>query len=94
MRDLPEWSEVFTQNLEDTEVPAPAHISHDSDSKRPILVAPRKHSILTHFPKDRNWEVCLRTKITRAPSRERTGDAVRLAENFGDLITTDHKSPQ
>ena len=30
---LPEWLEGFTGNLEDTEVPAPAHISH-GDSKR------------------------------------------------------------
>ena len=27
----------------------------------------RKRSIYTHFPKDRNCEVCFRTKITRAP---------------------------
>ena len=37
--------------------------------------------ILT-FPKDRNCEICQRTKITRAPCRR--------AENFGDLITADH----
>ena len=30
-----ETSEEFTENLKDTEVPAPAHISHDSDSQRP-----------------------------------------------------------
>ena len=35
LRDLQEWFEEFTENLEDTEVPAPAHISHDSDSERP-----------------------------------------------------------
>ena len=32
LRDLPEWLEEFTENLEDTEVVAPAHISHSSDS--------------------------------------------------------------
>ena len=26
-----------------------------------------KHSVYTHFPKDRNCEICQRTKITRAP---------------------------
>ena len=45
----------------------------------------------THFPKDRNCEICKRTKITRAPCRRRNGGAVPRAENFGDLITEYHK---
>ena len=44
-----------------------------------------------HFPKDRNCEVCLRTKITRAPCRRRTGEVLPRAQQFGDLITADHK---
>ena len=43
------------------------------------------------FPKDRNCEICQRTKITRAPCRRRNGGAVPRAENVGDLITADHK---
>ena len=50
-----------------------------------------KHSVYTHCPKDRNCEICKRTKITRAPCRRRNGGAVLRAENFGDLITADHK---
>ena len=50
-----------------------------------------KHSVYTHFPKDRNCEICKRTKITRALCRGRNGEAVPRAENFGDLITADHK---
>ena len=50
-----------------------------------------KHSVYTHFPKDRNCEICQRTKITRAPCRRRIGGVVLRAENFGDLITADHK---
>ena len=50
-----------------------------------------KHSVYTHFPKDQNCEICQRTKITRAPCRRRNGGAVPRAENFGDLITTNHK---
>ena len=50
-----------------------------------------KHSVYTHFPKDRNCEICQRTKITRAPCRRRIGGAVPRAEKFGDLITADHK---
>ena len=50
-----------------------------------------KHSVCTHFPKDRNCEICQRTKISRAPCRRRNGEAVPRAVNFGDLITADHK---
>ena len=50
-----------------------------------------KHNVHTHFPKDRNCEVCQRTKITRAPCRRRNGEAVPRAEKCGDLITADHK---
>ena len=50
-----------------------------------------KHSVYTHFPKDRNCEICRRTKITRAPCRRRIGTVVLRAEKFGDLITADHK---
>ena len=66
LRDILEWLQEFADNLEDTEVPAPAHVSHDSDSERPAKVASKswKHSMKTHFPKDRNCEICLRTKMT------------------------------
>ena len=50
-----------------------------------------QHSVYTHFPKDLNCEICQRTKITRAPCRRRIGGVVPRAENFGDLITADHK---
>ena len=50
-----------------------------------------KHNVHTHFPKDRNCEICKRTKITRAPCRRRNGEAVLRPEKFGDLITADHK---
>ena len=50
-----------------------------------------KHNVHTHFSKDRNCEICERTKITRAPCRRRNGEAVPRAENFGDLIAADHK---
>ena len=72
--------------------------SHVSSSHEPSLepIFKRredlgKHSIKTHFPKDRNSEIYQRTKITRAPCRRRNGGAVPRAENFGDLITADHK---
>ena len=72
--------------------------SHASSSHEPSLEPTParsedlgKHSVYTHFPKDRNCEICQRTKITRAPCRRRNGGAVPRAENCGDLITADHK---
>ena len=50
-----------------------------------------KHNVEIQFPKDRDCEICQRTKITRAPCRRRNGGAVLRAENFGVLITADHK---
>ena len=50
-----------------------------------------KHSVYTHFPKVRNCEICQRTRITRAPCRRSIGGAVPRADNFGDLVTADHK---
>ena len=53
---------------------------------------PKKHGIYTHFLKDRNSEVCKRTRMTRAPCRMRNGEeAVPRAEIFGDLTTADQK---
>ena len=40
-----------------------------------------KHSVYTHFPKDRNCEICKRTKNYKGP----------VQKFFGDLITADHK---
>ena len=65
---------------------------HDLLLEPRAKVVPSKHNIFfTHFPKDRHCDICLRTKITRASCRRRTGTVVPRAENFGDLITTDHK---
>ena len=46
---------------------------------------------LNSLPKDIDCDVCLRTKITRAPCRRRTCESLIRAEKFGDLITADHK---
>ena len=49
------------------------------------------HSVKTHFPEDRNCEICRRTKITRAPCGRRIGRVILRAENFGDLLPANHK---
>ena len=95
--EIPEWLQEFRENLVDDEIPvhrdSHASSSHEA-SLEPIFKRREdlgKHSVYTHFPKDRNCEICKRTKITRAPCRRRNGEAVPRAENFGDLITADHK---
>ena len=93
--DIPEWLQEFTENLVDERVPehrdSHASSSHGSSFEPQRKLASGKHSIHTHFPKDRNFEICQRTKIARAPCRRRTGDAVPRAENFDDLIRADHE---
>ena len=95
--EIPEWLQEFRENLVDERVPE--HRDSHASSSHEVSLEPMytrsedlgKHSVYTHFPKDRNCEICPRTKITRAPCRRRIGRVVRRAENFGDLITADHK---
>ena len=96
MADLPEWLQEFKENLIDTEFPASAHSSPDSDSERPTKVVQNQGSIVVfpHFPKDPHCEVCLRTRMTRAPCRRRTGEALPRAEKFGWLDNGWSQSPQ
>ena len=95
--DILEWLQDFKENLVDDRVPE-RRDSHASSSHEPSSeptptksVDLGKHSVYTHFTTDRNCKICQRTKITRAPCRRRNGGAVPRAENFGDLITADHK---
>ena len=95
--EIPEWLQEFRENLVDDEIPVQGD-SHASSSHEVSLEPTTKrredlgkHSVYTHFPKDRNCEICKRTKITRAPCRRRYGEAVPRAEKNGDLITADHK---
>ena len=95
--EIPEWLQEFRENSVDDEVPERGD-SHASSSHEVSLEPTTKrredlgkHNVHTHFPKDRNCEICKRTKITRAPCRRRNGEAVPRAEKFGDLITADHK---
>ena len=95
--EIPEWLQEFRENLVDDEIPV--HEDSHSSSSHEASLEPTfkrredfgKHSVYTHFPKNRNCEICKRTKITRAPCRRRNGEAVPRAEKFGDLIAADHK---
>ena len=95
--DIPEWLQEFRENLVDERVPE--HGDSHASSSHELSLEPKparsadlgKHSVHTHFPKDRNCEICQRTKITRALCRRRIGRVVPRVENFGDLNTADHK---
>ena len=77
--------------------------SHASSSHEPSLdPTPTrsadlgKHSVETHIPKDRNSEICKRKNykgpVQKTQWRSRTScRKFWRAENFGDLITADHK---
>ena len=93
--DIPEWLQEFRENVVDDEVPehrnSRASSSHGLSFRACEKCGFGKHSVKTHFPKDRHCEICQRTNITRAPCRRRIGRVVPRAENYGDLITADHK---
>ena len=98
--EIREWLQEFREILVDDEIPvhgdSHASSSHEA-SLEPIFKRCEdlgKHNVYTHFPRDRNCEICKRTKITRAPCRRRDSGAVPRAGNFGVLISADHKGPQ
>ena len=88
--EILEWVQEFREILVDDEIPEHGDIHASSSHKafsEPIFKRREdlcKHSVYTHFTKDRNCEFCQSTKITRAPCRRRSGGAVPRAENFGD----------
>ena len=84
--DIPERLQEFRKNLVDDRVPE-RRDSHASSSHGLSLepTPVRSAGVYTHFSKDRNCEICQRTKITRASCRRRTGRVVPRAEIFGDL---------
>ena len=105
--ELPDWLQEFRENLVDestSEGLRRGMLQRSADiskSLHKLPMEPRakvepgsgKHSVFTHFPKDPNCEICLKTKITRTSCRRRSNGVMLRAENFGDLITADHKVP-
>ena len=81
--EIPEWLQEFRENLVDDEIPLQGG-SHASSSHEASLepIAKRredlgKHNVHTHFPKDRNCEICKRTKnykgsVQKTQRRSRT----------------------
>ena len=67
--EIPEWLQEFRENLVDDEIPGGSHASSSHEASLEPIAKRRedlgKHNVHTHFPKDRNCEICKRTKITR-----------------------------
>ena len=103
--ELRDWPQEFRENLVDESTSTepwgnPEQGSQDTSKSSQELPMERrakvepgagKHSVKTHFPKDPNCDICLKTKITRASCRSRTGTVVPRAEHVGDLMTADHQ---
>ena len=94
-QSIPDWLQPFTYDLEDLETHVLAHSSErdisDSESDAwKVETHTRKYSIYTHFPKDRNCDICLRTQIERVSWRRRNKGSFPWSEKFGDLTTADH----
>ena len=92
VRDFSEWLQEFPHNPQDTEMPAPAHISRDSDSELRKKVVPNSstHSIFYSLPERPKLRSMLENQNDKAPSIRRNSEAAPRAEKFGDLITVDH----
>ena len=98
--ESPEWLQEFRE--ESCGWKSPERRDSHASSSHELSLEPAstrsedlgKHRVCTHFPKDRNCEICQRTKITRAPCRRSIGRVVPRAKIFGDLITADHNSSQ
>ena len=74
--EIPEWLQEFREILVDDEILLQGG-SHASSSHKVSLEPTTKrredlgkHSVYTHFPTDRNCEICKRTKITRAHAED------------------------
>ena len=93
---MPDLLQEFKHGLVDESVPehrdAPSS-SHELPMESRATVEPGsgKHSVYTHFPKDPNFDICIKTKITRACCRRRTATVVPRADILGDLIIADHE---
>ena len=104
LHDLPDWPQEFTEflvdersPLEPREDPSPGDRDTSSSShelpmesrKKRVEPGSGKQCVYTHFPKDRNCDVCLKTKTTRASCRRRAGTVVPRGKIwwFNDWIT-------
>ena len=102
LHDLLDWLQEFKENLADESVPAEprgnpslghrdtSSSSHESPMESRAKVEPGsgKHSVYTHFSKDPNCDIFLKTNITRASSPRDDHRYVRGGTRLGDPVVT------
>ena len=82
---IPEWLQEFKEILVHDEIPflGGSHASSSHEVSLEPITKRREdlgeHNVHTHFPEDRNCEICKRPKITRSPCRRSNGEAVLRA---------------
>ena len=89
LQDVPQWLQDFKENLVDKNV-QPHEYSSNSSHELPMeprakVVPAGKHSIFSHFPKDQNCDICLKTKkgiLQKAFWYSRSGTVVPKAKNL------------
>ena len=105
LHDLPDWLQDIRENLVDGSSPTkprgnPEHEYRDTsksshelpmEARAKVEPASGEHSVVTHFPKDPNCDICLKTKITRASCRRRAVQSRQKRKVLVILITADHK---
>ena len=90
LADPPFWLEDFTEPGGHRSACTRAHLSGlRFGTSYEVVTKSRKHSIETHFPKDRNCDVCL-NQNDKGFLQKTTGKTWPRAEKFGDMITADH----
>ena len=90
--EILKWLQEFMENFVVDEIPlqggshaSSSHeVSLEPTAKRPEDLG--KHNVHTHFPKDRNFEICKRTKITRASCRRRNKRQLRISKQSSICI--------
>ena len=98
--EIREWLQENREHFVDDEVPerrdSHASSSHEV-SLEPIFKRREdlgKHCVYTHFPEDRNFEICQRTKITRATVQKTYWQSRTSCRNFWWLDNSRSQSSQ
>ena len=74
--EIPEWLQEFKENLVDDEIPAQgdSHASSSYEVSLESIFKRRedlgKHSVYTHFPTDRNCEICKKDQNYKGPMQK------------------------
>ena len=68
--------------------PDTSNSSHElpMEPRAKVELGSGRHTLCSHFPKDPNCDICLKTEVTRVSLRRRTVTFVPRAEHCGDIF--------